>query len=133
MLAVTNLFGVAVFPLIPEYAIKVFDRGGLGFGLMTGLIGGGFAFGTAIVAIFGLPRRTPPIVIVCSLVWSAGSVAFAYSPNLPITLAILFLMGTASIIWGNALLKLIQIHAPYTGRVRIMNLYTITMGTIPFG
>ena len=51
MLITTNLFGLAVFPLIPEYAIKVFNSGGLGFGLMTGALGGGLALGSTVVAL----------------------------------------------------------------------------------
>ena len=73
MLLTTNLFGLAVFPLILEYAIKVFDSGGLGFGLMTGIVGGGFAVGSAIFSILHLPRRIPLIVISCSLIWVQGA------------------------------------------------------------
>ena len=133
ILAVTNLFGVAVFPLIPEYAIEVFDSGGLGFGLMTGIVGGGFAVGSATVAIFGMPRRIPLIIISCSLIWGAGCIAFAYAPNLPVTLGVLFVMGFASIIWVNSILRMIQTQTPHTSRGRVMSVYTIAMGRIPIG
>ena len=73
ILAVTNFFGVAVFPLVPEYAIEVFDSGGLGFGLMTGIVGGVFAVGSAIFSTLHLPRRIPLIVISCSLIWVQGA------------------------------------------------------------
>ena len=130
MLVVTNLFGVTVFPLIPEYAIKVFESGGLGFGIMTGAIGGGFAIGSAIITFFNMPRR---ISLIAILIWSAGSVAFAYSPSLPIGVLILILMGTASVIWGNTILNLIHTHTPYSSRTRVINIYTIAMALIPIG
>ena len=133
MLVVTNLFGVAVFPLIPEYAIKVFESGGLGFGIMTGAIGGGFAIGSAIITFFNMPRRISLIAIPAILVWSAGSIAFAYSPSLLIAVAILVLMGTVSVIWSNAILNLIHTHTPYTSRTRVINIYTIAMALIPIG
>ena len=133
MLAVTNLFGVAVFPLIPEYAIKVFESGGLGFGIITAAIGGGFATGSAIITFFHTPRRISLIAFGAILIWSAGSIAFAYSPSLLIAVAILVLMGTASVIWGNAILNLIHTHTPYSSRTRVINIYTIAMALVPIG
>ena len=133
MLITTNLFGLAVFPLIPEYAIKVFESGGLGFGLMTGAIGGGLALGSAVVALVGLPRRASRAAVLTSLAWALGTIAFAYSPNLPTTLLILFLMGFASMIWGNAIHTMIRTNPFTIHHPNIMNLYTIVMGTIPIG
>ena len=133
MLITTNLFGLAVFPLIPEYAIKVFDSGGLGFGIMTGAIGGGFAIGSAIITFFHTPRRTSLIALGAILIWSAGSIAFAYAPSLLIAVAILVLMGTASVIWSNAILNLIHTHTPYSSRTRVINIYTIAIAVIPIG
>ena len=133
ILVVTNLLGVTIFPLIPEYAIEVFESGGLGFGLMAGIVGGGFALGSATVALFQLPRRKTLIIILTSLIWGAGSIGFAFSTDLLVTLGILFTMGFISIIWGNAILLLIQIHTPYRSRPHVMSLHTIAMGLIPIG
>ena len=133
-LLTTNLFGLAVFPLIPEYAIAVFDSGGLGFGLMTGTLGGGLAIGAAGAALLGMRGRAPTATVIASIVWASGSIAFAYSPNLPTTLLILFIMGIASMIWGNAILTMIRSNT-FTTRhhPNIMSLYTIVMGVIPIG
>ena len=133
MLLTTNLFGLAVFPLIPEYAIRVFDSGGIGFGLMTGTLGGGLAVGAAGVALFGLRRRAPVVTIIASMVWAAGTIAFAYTPNLPTTLLILFIMGIASMVWGNAILTMIRSNPFTIHHPNIMSLYTIAMGLIPIG
>lgn len=133
MLLTTNLLGLAVFPLIPEYAIAVFDSGGMGFGLMTGILGGGLAVGSVAVAIFGMPQRTGLIAILASLVWAAGSIAFAHSPNLPLTFFILFIMGIASMVWGNAILTMIRSNPFTIHHPNIMSLYTIAMGMIPIG
>ena len=132
-LIATNLFGLAVFPLIPEYAIKVFDSGGLGIGLMTGALGGGLALGSAVVALVRLRRRASRAAVLTSLAWALGTISFAYSPNLPTTLLILFLMGFASIIWGNAIHAMIRTNPFTIHHPNIMSLYTIVMGTIPIG
>ena len=133
MLITTNLLGLAVFPLIPEYAIAVFNSGGIGFALMTGALGGGLAIGAVAVAILGMPRRTGLVAILASLVWAVGSIAFAHSLNLPITLFILFIMGIASMVWGNAILNMIRTNPFTTRHPNIMSLYTIAMGMIPIG
>ncbi len=133
ILAGTNLFGTAIFPLTPEYAIEVFESGGIGFGLMTGLLGAGIAMGSAAVAIFGLPRRHSHTILMTSSVWGIGSIAFPYSPNLTVALAILFTMGCASIIWSNAILMMIQAYTPYTALGRVMSIHTVAMGLIPIG
>ena len=116
----------------PEYAIKVFDSGGLGFGLMTGALGGGLALGSAVVALVRLRRRASRAAVLTA---SRGpqAPAFAYSPNLPTTLLILFLMGFASMIWGNAIHAMIRTNPFTIHHPNIMNLYTIVMGTIPIG
>ena len=133
MLITTNLFGLAVFPLIPEYAIAVFDSGGIGFGLMTGALGGGLAIGAAGAALIGMSGRAPIASVIASIVWASGSIAFAYSPNLPTTLLILFIMGIASMVWGNAILTMIRSNPFTIQHPHIMSLYTIAMGMIPIG
>ena len=57
MNASVNVFGVAVFPLMPEYATKILDVGAVGFGVMSAALGIGLAVGSLIIAIAGLPRR----------------------------------------------------------------------------
>ena len=133
ILGVSNLFSVTVFPLIPEYAIDVHDSGGLGFGLMAGSVGAGFAVGSATIGIFGLPRRKSIALITCSTIWAVGSAAFAFSPNLPTTLGILFTMGVAAIVWSTVIYELFRSHAPSAHRARVMSLHTVAMGLIPIG
>ena len=133
MLIVTNLFGLAVFPLIPEYSISVFDSGGIGFGLMTGILGGGLATGSALIALIGLHRGTSLAAIIASLVWAIGSIAFAYSPSIQTTLVILFAMGVASVFWGHAILMMIRTNIYAIRHPNIMTFYTVVMGLIPIG
>lgn len=133
MLFITNTFGVAVFPLIPEYAIEVFDSGGLGFGLMAGMLGGGIAIGSVLVAVVGLRRRASLAVLITSVAWSVGCVSFAFSPTLALSLTILFVMGIASIVWANAILLMIRAHLPHHFGDQVMSIHTIGMSMIPVG
>ena len=133
MLLTTNLFGLAVFPLIPEYAIAVHDSGGLGFGLMTGIFGAGLAIGSTLTAVIGFRRHTGIVVVLASLVWAAGSLIFAFANSLQTTLVILLTMGIASTFWGYAILTMIRTNEYTIRHPNIMSLYTLAMGLIPIG
>ena len=133
MNASVNIFGVAVFPLMPEYATKILDVGPVGFGVMSAALGIGLATGSIIVAIFGLPRRLIWTIIIVSFVWDFCMIGFGFSRIYPLTLALLFLMGIAGMIWMNAIINLFQREARGPMRGRVMSLFTIGMGLFPLG
>ena len=83
MNASNNIFGVAIFPLMPEYATKILDVGAVGFGVMSTVLGLGLAIGSIIIAIFGLPRRIIWIIIVSSFVWDFAMIGFGFSRFYP--------------------------------------------------
>ena len=133
MNASVNVFGVAVFPLMPEYATKILDVGAVGFGVMSAALGIGLAVGSLIIAIAGLPRRVIWIIIVASFVWDFCMIGFGFSRIYPLTLAILFIMGIAGMFWVNAIINLFQREAIGDMRGRVMSLYTIGIGLFPLG
>ena len=133
MNASVNIFGVAIFPLMPEYATKILDVGAVGFGVMSTVLGLGLAIGSIIIAIFGLPRRIIWIIIVSSFVWDFAMIGFGFSRFYPLTLALLFLMGIAGMFWVNAITHLFQREAKGEMRGRVMSLYAIGMGLFPLG
>ena len=133
MNASNNIFGVAIFPLMPEYATKILDVGAVGFGVMSTVLGLGLAIGSIIIAIFGLPRRIIWIIIVSSFVWDFAMIGFGFSRFYPLTLALLFLMGIAGMFWVNAITHLFQREAKGEMRGRVMSLYAIGMGLFPLG
>ena len=133
MNASINIFGVAIFPLMPEYATKILDVGAVGFGVMSTVLGLGLAIGSIIIAIFGLPRRIIWIIIVSSFVWDFAMIGFGFSRFYPLTLAFLFFMGIAGMFWVNAITHLFQREAKGQMRGRVMSLYAIGMGLFPLG
>ena len=133
MLVATSILGVAIFPLLPEYAAKVFDVAGFGFGLMTGVLGAGMMVGSAIIAITGMPRKVMPVILVAGLVWDCGMIAFGFSRVFILTLLVLFVMGVSAMYWVNAALYLFQRAAVGNMRGRVMSLYTMGMGIFPLG
>ena len=133
MNASVNVTGVAIFPLMPEYATKILDVGPVGFGVMSAALGIGLAIGSVIIAITGLPRRVMPIIIVSSFIWDFGMIGFGFSRIYPLTLALLFIMGIAGMFWVNAIINLYQREAIGEMRGRVMSLYAIGVGLFPLG
>ncbi len=133
MNASVNITGVAIFPLMPEYATKILDVGAVGFGVMSTALGVGLAVGSLIIAITGMPRRVIWIIIVSSFIWDFGMIGFGFSRIYPLTLILLFIMGIAGMFWVNAIINLFQREAIGEMRGRVMSLYTIGMGLFPLG
>lgn len=128
-----NITGVAIFPLMPEYATKILDVGAVGFGVMSTALGVGLAIGSITIAITGMPKRVMPLIIVTSLIWDFGMIGFGFSRIYPLTLFLLFAMGVAGMIWVNAMINLYQREATGEMRGRVMSLYAIGMGLFPLG
>ena len=133
MNASVNITGVAIFPLMPEYATKILDVGAVGFGVMSTALGIGLAVGSITIAITGMPRRVIWIIVVASLIWDFGMVGFGFSRIYPLTLALLFIMGIAGMFWVNAIINLFQREAIGDMRGRVMSIYAIGMGLFPLG
>ena len=133
MNASVNVTGVAIFPLIPEYATKILDVGAVGFGVMSAAMGIGLAIGSLVIAIVGMPRRVIWIIIVSSFIWDFCMIGFGFSRIYTLTLALLFVMGIAGMFWVNAIINLFQREATGDMRGRVMSLYTIGMGLFPLG
>lgn len=133
MLTATSILGVAIFPLLPEYATKVFEVESFGFGLMTGVLGAGMAVGSAIIAITGMPRKTMPVILIAGLIWDCGMITFGFSRVFVLTLFVLFVMGVSAMYWVNAALSMFQRAAVGNMRGRVMSLYTMGMGIFPLG
>ena len=134
MNASVNVFGVAIFPLMPEYATKILDVGAVGFGVMSAALGIGLAIGSIIIAIFGLPRRIIWIIIVSIFVWDFAMIGFGFSRIYPLTLALLFFIGIAGMFWVNAITHLFQREANRrNARPSNVPTHAIGMGLFPLG
>lgn len=133
MNASVNITGVAIFPLIPEYATKILDVGAVGFGVMSAALGIGLAIGSIIIAITGLPKRVIWVIVISSFIWDFGMIGFGFSRIYPLTLALLFFMGIAGMFWVNSIINLFQREAIGEMRGRVMSLYTICVGLFPLG
>ena len=129
----TNIFGVAAFPLIPDYAHNVYSESGLAFGMMFGAFGLGMLTGSVLLALGAMPQRLASVLLVSSAIWDVSMITFGFSNTFFITLTTLYVMGICGMFWVNAALILFQRAAPGTMRARVMSIYTAAMGLFPLG
>lgn len=133
IISAQNIFGVAIFPLMPIYADEVLNIGPKGFGLMGGALGAGTLIGAIVVAITGLHHRHFYVLVIAGIFWDVSMIVFGYSRSVPISLGALFVMGLISVPWITSVLTMFQQAATAEMRGRVMSLFTISMGIFPVG
>ncbi len=133
LVAAQNIFGVAIFPLMPIYAEEILDIGPTGFGMMGGALGAGTLIGAIVISITGIHRRHAYVMVSAGLVWDIGMVVFGYSRSVPISLAALFAMGLISMPWITSVLTMFQQAAKQEMRARVMSLFVTSMGLFSVG
>jgi MFS family permease len=116
-------------PLLSEFT---FHAGSGGFAAMTALMGGGAVVGGLVTASFGPP--TPRRLSLAATAFGAVIAAVAVAPTLAVALALMPVLGAASvtvIAFSNATLQLSA--APHL-RGRVMALFSVAfLGSTPIG
>jgi MFS family permease len=133
LVAAQNIFGVAIFPLMPIYAEDILDIGPAGFGLMGGAMGAGTLVGAILISIFGLHHRHAYMMVSAGLIWDIGMVVFGFSRSLPISLGALFAMGLITMPWVTSVLTMFQQAATKEMRARVMSLFVTSIGLFSVG
>ena len=131
-MAVMGTFGYnfsTILPLIAKYALHA---GAFGLGILTSALGVG-----SLIAALGVAsaRRTSHAVLLgAAALFSVVLVLVGLSPWLPLTLALLVLLGAASIVFSASANTRLQLTAPPELRGRVMSLYFLLFaGTTPIG
>jgi MFS family permease len=133
LVAAQNVFGVAIFPLMPIYAEEVLDIGPTGFGLMGGALGAGTLVGAIFISISGIHRRHAYVMVTAGLVWDIGMVVFGFSRSVPVSLGALFVMGLITMPWVTSVLTMFQQAASEEMRARVMSLFVTSIGLFSVG
>ena len=127
LIAFSVIMGSAVMPIWPIYARDRFDVGGTGFGVMMAA----FAVGQGISALYVASRRpwqrlSVPILY-ASTIWGATTIAFGFSTSYPLSLAVLFVMGTAVPPWVTSVAIILQTQSSKDMLGRVMAVYSMSM------
>lgn len=128
-----NLFGSAIFAVMPTYAVDILKIGPTGFGLMGGVLGAGMLIGAVFVSIYGIHHRHAYVMLSMGVVWDIGMIVFGFSRSIPLSLGALFFMGLITMPWSIAVLTMFQRASIEKMRGRVMSLYVIAINTFPLG
>lgn len=132
MVGILGTFGYNFSTVLPLLAKYTLHAGALGLGLLTSAVGAG-----SVVAAFGVAsaRRTSQAVILgAALAFAVLLALVGISSWLPLTLALLVLLGIASMTFSSSANTRLQLSAPDALRGRVMSLYFLLFaGTTPIG
>jgi MFS family permease len=134
LVAVTSIFGFSYSVLMPAYAVDVLGVGEAGLGALTAAVGAGALIGSLTVASLTRSRRKGWQLTFGSLLFPIALIAFAFSRNLYLSLAILVVVGFGFIIQNTTSNTLVQMLVPDHLRGRVMSVYSMMFfGTMPVG
>ena len=132
--AVPIIFAWPYQTLLPVFVKDVLHAGPETLGLMMGAVGVGAVIGSLGVASLGNEfRRKGLLMLLSVLLFGVGTVLFAQSRYLPLSLAMLVLLGAGSMTFMAANQTIIQMTVPDDVRGRVMGLYMMTWGLMPLG
>jgi MFS family permease len=131
-MAIVGTFGYNYTTILPLLAKYVLGTGAEGLGILTSAVGIG---SLAAALAFASARRTSLAVLLgAGLVFSILLVLVGFSRWLPITLALLVLMGAVGIIYTAGSNTSLQLRSPGALRGRVMSFYFLLFaGTTPIG
>ena len=129
---VSGLFGhnITLITIIAKDVIGT-DAQGLGW-LLSALGAGGMT--AMIFMVFAQLKRHMQVILHAGAIYSVLLAGFALSPWLPLSAALLFLLGTCDGIWGVNRNTLAQTLVPDSLRGRVMSVVVLsTRGSAPLG
>ena len=139
------LTGLVVGALIPTIFIMPYlnlmpvitrDERGLGsggLGLLLTAVGLGTVAGALSVAQSDRLRSMKRAQVLCGLTFGVSVVLFALIDVLPISLILLFISGSASAGFLAINQTSMQLHVAHEVRGRVISIYLMTWGMLPFG
>lgn len=127
---------VIAFPytsLMPIFATEVLGQGPGGLGLLMAAPGVGSLIGTLFLASLGEVRRKGLVLIVALFCYGSFLAAFSFSRSFGLSLALLFCLGIAHVWYMTTNQTMIQLSTPDNLRGRVMGIWMLNMGMMPFG
>lgn len=125
-------FGMPYQSFMPVFAVKVFDVGAEGLGLLLGVTGFGALVGSLAIASLGTSDRKGQLLLGTALVFGITLFLFTLTPSFPLALFILFFVGMTGTSYFALNNTLIISNTPRDMLGRVMSIYMMTFGMMPF-
>jgi MFS family permease len=134
LLGLVSLTGMPYVVLMPIFADEILHAGARGLGVLMGASGLGALLGALTLATRREVRGLGRWVVWASASFGIGLIAFTFSRDFWLSVALLVPVGFAQIVQTAASNTLIQAMVPDTLRGRVMSVYSMMfMGMAPFG
>jgi MFS family permease len=134
MVGMVSLFGLSYVILMPIFANDILKVGVKGLGLLMSFTGIGALIGALTLAGLGDFRYKGKFLIYSSLIYSFSLILFSLSKVYVLSLAVLVMLGAASVSAVALINTILQARVPDTFRGRVMGVFMITFaGFMPFG
>lgn len=130
---VPTLIAMPFVGLMPIFAKDILQIGAQGQGLLLTAAGTGALIGSLGFASFGNSTRKGWVLLVSAGLFGFFLMGFALSTSVPLSLAMLCLVGLTNTTFGSQDQTIIQILAPGPLRGRILSLYLMNRGLSPLG
>ena len=128
-----SFFGMSFIFLLPIFAEDILGVGSEGFGYLHAASGIGALGMTFVAAALGKTRWKGPLLIGGATTFGLLLIAFALSRSYPLSLVILFLMGSSSTLYMVLVMTTLQARVPDRLRGRVMGIYGMTWSLLPLG
>lgn len=130
---VPMVFGMPYMALLPVFADQVLGISNEGYGLMVALTGVGALAGALSVAALGAFRRKGQLMLAVMTGFGLMLILFALSDWAPLSLLLLLGVGCGSTTYLALNNTLLQLHSSEEMRGRVMSVFFLNRGLVPFG
>jgi MFS family permease len=132
--AVISLFGIGFVTLFPAWAVTILGGNVTTNGLMLSARGLGAVAGALMIAALGRYRSKGKLWTIGSIVMPVAMLVFSFIRWIPLSLALLVILGWSFMVMVNTSNALVQTNISDKLRGRVMGLFTLAFfGFMPIG
>jgi MFS family permease len=134
MIAFISLFGLSFVTLLPAWSVNILGGNSATNGFLHAARGAGALSSALFIASLGRFNYKGKLLTIGSIAFPVLMFVFSFINSIPLSLLIIFGIGSALILAMNIANSLVQTLAPDNLRGRVMGVYTLTFfGLIPIG
>jgi MFS family permease len=115
--------------LLPIYARDILDTGPVGLGLLRAAPAAGALLTSLVLARHPIERHAGPVLFGSVVLFGLATMVFGVSSSLPLSLAVLALLGAADLVSVVIRQSLVQLRTPDAMRGRVSAVHSLFTGT----
>jgi MFS family permease len=134
LMAVSSLFLMPYFTLMPVYAKEILHRDAAMYGYLNSFTGLGAALGAIFLALLKSGANLRRILIIATLIFGVGLILFSYAVIIPFSLAFAMMAGLGMMLQMTLVITIIQTQVSMEMRGRVISYYAMAFfGMQPLG